>query len=62
MVGLPETYMQRGFQGFIGVPLILADRLKNVQGKGLSDRSSRCHQWRESLMRAIGYNGAIIVF
>ena len=39
MVGLPETYIQRGFQGFIGAPLILADRLKDGQSKGLSDRS-----------------------
>ena len=36
MMGSPRTYIGREFQGFIGVPLILADRLKNVQGKGLS--------------------------
>ena len=39
MVGSPRTYIQRGFQGFIGIPLILADRLEGRQDKGLSDRS-----------------------
>ena len=39
MVGSPRTYIQRGFQGFIGAPLILADRPKGRQDKGLSDRS-----------------------
>ena len=35
MVGSPRTYIQCGFQGFIGIPLVLADRLKGRQGKGL---------------------------
>ena len=39
MVGSSKTYIQRGFQGFIGVPLILVNRPKGRQGKGLKDRS-----------------------
>ena len=39
MVGSSRTYIQCGFQGFIGIPLILVDRPKGRQGEGLSDRS-----------------------
>ena len=37
MAGSPETYMQCGLWGFIGVLPTLADRLGCRRGKGLSD-------------------------
>ena len=39
MVGSSRMYMQRGFRGLIKALLILVNRPKGRQGKGLKDRS-----------------------
>ena len=50
MVGSPETYIQCGLWGFVGVSPTLADRLERGQGKVLSDR----HQGRPSTRAFLG--------